>query len=66
MDIPGWFMVLSGLVMLGGGLGWRLYATGRLQGLRRQITYGVQRTTNVLMMVGAVWAGFGALQWLEG
>jgi hypothetical protein len=55
-------MILAGIV-------WRLYA-GR--GLNRttlqtnqRVSYGIQRMTNVLMMVGAVWAGFGVLQWLS-
>jgi hypothetical protein len=62
-------MVVSGAAIVLAGIVWRLYA-GR--GFNRttlqtneQVPYGTQRMTNVLMMVGAVWAGFGVLQWLS-
>jgi len=58
-------MVGCGLAMLAIGLVWRLAAGGGLNRetlkTNRAVTYGIQRTTNVLMMVGVVWAGFGVL-----
>jgi hypothetical protein len=59
-------MVPSGLAMLAAGLAWRLAAGGGLDHTtlktKRVVTYGVQRTTNLLMMVGVIWAGFGVYE----
>ena len=65
---PG-LMVISGVAMFLAGLVWRLNAG---EGFNREtlktnkeVTYGVLRTTNVLMMVGLIWAGFGVFEWVN-
>ena len=61
-------MVVSGLALAGAGLAWRLQAGGGIDRAtlrdKRAVSYGVQRTTNVMMMVGVIGAGFGVYGWL--
>ena len=64
--MPPWAMVVSGLVMVLLGLAWRLKVLRSKPSARNDpYAFGGDRTSHVLLLVGAVWAGFGVISWLS-